>query len=230
MLRVYWKARPYAALALDLKRRPAALEIGEPMAGLAVDDLFVFDTALSLRSIWELMQFKSGDVKALEGQLAKREILEADRPTAKRVAQWMALAKGGQLIEAESGGGKIERAPATESDKKGRYRVGKNNAATASGRTAAELGNEEMVFDFKTTEAGERWLALRYVLARRMHPLWPQGSKAKTPWTENFAKVEVQLDGKPLGIEKLFPTGTTSGHTGDVEPWAWHTLGSKVKL
>jgi len=230
MLRVYWKARPYAALALDLKRRPVAMEIGQPMAGLAVDDLFVFDTALSLRSIWELMQFKNGDVKDLEGQLAEREILEANRPTAKRRAQWVALAKGRQLVEGESGDGKIERVPAMEPDKKGRYRAGKNNAATASGRATAKFGNNKILFNFKTVESGERWLAFRYVLARRMHPLWPQGSKARTPWTENFAKVEVQLDGKSLGIEKLFPTGTTSGHTGDVEPWAWHVLNGRIKL
>ena len=230
MLRVYWKARPYAALALDLKRRPVALEIGQPMAGLAVDDLFVFDQALSLRGLWELMQFKGDNVQALETQLAAREKIEAERPTAKRRAQWAALAKGGQLVEAETADGEVVRAPEAKADKNGRFAAKNNNAATASGRAAVAPGTDELTFDFVMAKAGERWLALRYVMDRRMHPLWPQGSKAKTPWTENFAEVEVKLDGKPLGIQRLYPTGIAGGHRGDVENWAWHALGGKVRL
>ena len=230
MLRVYWKARPYAALALDLKRRPVALEIGQPMAGLAVDDLFVFDQALSLRGLWELMQFKGDNVQALETQLAARERIEAERPTAVRRAQWSALAKGGQLVEAETAGGEVVRAPEAKADKNGRFAAKNNNAATASGRAAVAPETDELTFDFVMAKAGERWLALRYVMDRRMHPLWPQGSKAKTPWTENFAEVEVKLDGKPLGIQRLYPTGIAGGHRGDVENWAWHALGGKVRL
>lgn len=233
ILRAYWKARPYAGLAIELKRRPVALEIGQPMAALGVDELYVLDSALSLRAIWELMRYEGGDMAALEKKLTKREQSEAACPTAARIASWAKLVREGQLIEAESnpGDGKVVISPDEKPDGYGRFSAQNSPASTASGRVCVVSGDKPLVFKVNVAEAGEYALALRYVMQRRMLPFWPQNSKARTPWTENFAEVEIRLDGKLLGgVERLFPTGSCSGHRGDVEPWAWHALGGSQKV
>jgi len=229
VLRAYWKARPYAALSMKLTRPPVALQIGQPMAALAVDDLYVFDTALGQRSLWELHRQAGTDLAALTQQLADCERTEADRPTATRRAAWARLAQQGKLVEAEQSaqGEYVQRALAEQSDKNGRYPANDNPAATASGRACVQPGDQPLSFAFEVPEAGEYSLALRYVLDRRMHPLWPQGSEAKTPWTDNYAELEIHLDGRKLANERLYPTGSCQGHRGDVEPWAWHSIGNR---
>ena len=229
MLRAFWKARPYASLAVNLDRTPVTLEIGGPSVGLAADDLFVLDEVLSLRAIWDLMRYDGSDVGALEKLLAQREAIEAERATAKRLAAWAKLAREGKVIEAEAnaGNGKVVVSP-TPPEKGNRHKTKSNNASTASGRACVEPGNKPLTFHVQIDEAGEFALALRYCLQRKMHPLWPQNSTAKTPWTENYAQVEVQIDGKPRQLE-LYPTGTYNGHAGDVEMWAWHVI-DKVNL
>jgi len=236
MLRVYWKGRPYASYAVDLDRSPASMVLGQAQAGFAADELYIIDQALPLRAIWELMRQKPADLPSLESRLAAWVKQEARRPAAARAASWAKLAKKGQLVEAEANPGQAK--PATspaDTDKAGRRSGANNNASTASGRACVEPGVKPLVFTYRIAEAGEYTLALRYCLARKMAPLWPQNSKARTPWTENFATVDVRVDGKPIaadGLERLYPTGTYSGHAGDVEMWAWHALaeGRKTSL
>ena len=229
ILRAYWKARPYAALSMKLTRRPVALQIGAPMAALAVDDLYVFDTALGQRSLWELHRDTGADLPALTQQLTSRELIEASRPTAVRRAAWARLAQQGIVVEAERAAkeNQVQRAPVEEPDKNGWYRANRNPAATASGRACVQPNDQPLSFSLEVPRAGEYALALRYVLERQMHPLWPQGSQSKTPWTDNYTEIELLLDGKKLSNEQLYPTGSYQGHRGDVEPWAWHTIGTR---
>ena len=233
MLRAYWKARPYAALAMELKRRPVSMEIGEESAGLGVDDLYVFNSSLSLRSIWELMRFRGNDPRLLQERLANLEKLEEQRPTANRMANWARLTQKGILIEAEAipEGNDVIVSPAQKADRNNLYVASNNPASVASGRSCVEPGDKTLSFRFTIDQTNEYALALRYLLERRMHQFWPQSSSAATPWSENYCEVKVRLNGTPLGkSEKLYPTGTYSGHTGDVEPWAWHTLNGGQKL
>ena len=232
LLRAYWKARPYAAFVMDLERRPVALEIGQPSAGLGVDDLYVFAGALSLRSISDVMHHRGSDIAALERQLSRRETSEARRPSALRDTAWANLARKGLLVEAEAQpAGSVTSSPTPVTDKPGRFDGSDNNASSASGRSCVVPGREPLMFPFRVTEAGPYALAVRYCLERRMQPLWPQGSSARTAWTENDSEITVLLDGKPLKTTtRLYPTGVYKGHRGDVEMWAWQTLNSGHKV
>jgi hypothetical protein len=112
--------------------------------------------------------------------------------------------------EAESNPGesKVVVCPAPNRDGEARVQAN-NDGAQASGRACVEPGAGQLTFKVKIKETGNYSLALRYLLTRHMHPLWPQNSTAKTPWTENYAEVEVTLDGKkkPIGKkpEHLYP-------------------------
>ena len=231
MLRAYWKARPYAALALDLDRQPVALEIGQPLAGMGVDELYVLDKALSLRGIWELMRHDGGDVAALEEQLALRETIEAARPMAARRQAWARLTQSGIFVEAESDPqGEVVSSPVQDG---ARWRAGSNNASTAAGRCCVVPGTQTLTWNVNVPEKGEYTLAIRYCLDRRIAPLWPQNSTARTPWTENYAEIETAVDDRAVGTgerDRLYPTGLYDGHRGDVEMWAWQTLLSGTKL
>ena len=223
ILRAFWKARPYASLAIDLDRKPVALEIGQPAAGIGVDELFVIDQALSLRGVWDLMRHGGKDVAALEAKLADRESIEAKRPAAARLAEWSKLAKSDGLFEAEGYPSTKTVSLLTSTQRTGRIEAGSNNASTASSNTF--VATDDWTFDVEVSKQGDYALAVRYCLGRHMNPRWPQNSTTRTPWTENYAEVEVSVDLKRLNsTTKLYPTGTYNGHRGDVEVWTWQTL------
>ena len=241
ILRAFWKARPYAALAIDLKRKPVFLQIGHAASGYGVDDLYAFDSALPLRSIWELMRRTDGDdIKGLEKMLAERGEIEAKRPTAIRTAAWAEKMKSGIVVEAEANPGesKVVVCPVPNKDEdEDKQRLNAFvSAATASGSAHVEPGANELTFKVNIKEAGKYALALRYCARRKIIWFWPQNTTAKTPWTENYGEVEVRLDGgkQTIGnkVERLYPPGVSSGHGGDVEMWALHAVngGKKVKL
>ncbi len=212
------------------------------MGGIGVDEFYVIDKALSLRSLWELMQRQGGDIQQLEQTLLKRETLEAKRPTAARIANWSTLVRQGLVVEAEDHAKdhKVVVSPKPSADNPNRFDASVNNASTASGRACVEPGTGELTFQFKVKKTNQYALAIRYCLERRMHPLWPQDSTSPTPWTDNFSDVEVRLDGKPMagqsGLvpsgQNPHPTGLYNGHQGDVEMWTWHVLngGKLVQL
>jgi len=247
ILRAYWKARPYAAQLIELKRKPVYLEIGQAMSGLGVDDLYILEGALPLRSIWELMrtsitptnsgQARQGtDIKGLEKMLAERGAIEAKRGAAARTAVWVAKMKGGIVVEAEANPGKSIVGVSPKPNPKGEARLnGDTAASTASGKSYVEPRKNPLTFTVQVKEAGDYVLSLRYYALRMMHSSWPQNSTVKTPWTENYIEVDVTVDGKPLNSgkpEHFYPTGEYSDHNGDVEMWAWHAVngGKKVRL
>jgi len=232
MLRAFWKARPYAALAIDLPRQPVALELGQTSAGLGIDDLYFFNGALSLRSIWDVMHHRGNDIAALERKLARREDDEAQRSAAMRDAAWATLARTGMLFEAEAQpSDSVIRSPTPVADKPGQLDASDNNASSASGRGCVAPGREPLTFEFQVTQSGSYALSLRYCLERRMQPLWPQNSAARTPWTDNDSEIAIVLDGKPLqATTRLYPTGVYKGHRGDVEMWAWQELNSAQQI
>ncbi len=234
LLMAYWQARPYAALTIDLAgRRPATLVIGDGSGGCGVDELYLLDRALPLRAIWELMQYRAGNMAELEQQLAQRCRKEANRPAAVRRASWRRALVNAIVVEAESAEAdhplKIQSSPVQ--GKTGVW-AADNGANVASGKAYVAQA-KSLRLNVSVPRDGQYAMALRYCMQRRMHPLWPQQSAAKTPWSENYATIRVHLDGKPLagdGLERLYPTGQYSGHSGDVLPWAWHCVAGGKKV
>lgn len=244
IVRVYWKSRPYASYVMDLTRQPAALVIGDASAGISVDELYAWNQALPARAIWELMRQRPLEIGKLEKMISERCVMEAGRPAAAREAAWGQLARQGILVEAEAnpGDSKPLTNPVLMGTGEAVFKASGGdpgnsfcNAATASGRACAGPGDKPLTFKMKVLKEGEYALALRYCLQRRINTLWPQNSTGKTPWSENYARVKVELDGKPLGQdarERLYPTGVYYNHSGDVEMWAWHALagGKRTRL
>ena len=234
LLMAYFEARPYAAFAVDIDRTPATLVLGEDVAGTTVDELYVLDTALPLRGIWDLMRHKPEGIPALEKKLAERCGIEEARPAAQRLASWKESVRKGNMFEAEATAGESSVIDGPAQDEKIPDRlVGDSNPGTiASGNACVSPGKSNaLTIPFEVKEAGKFSLALRYGLERRINEFWLQDTEMKKPWSENSATLSITLDGKPFGSgkEKLYPTGDYNGHTGDVTMFAWHALQSGKK-
>ena len=230
IVKIYWKARPYGALVIELNRKPAELVIGQGGAGISADELYLFDEALPLRAIWELTRQQPDSIDKLESAIAARCEIETKRPTTVLRAAWDRAAASGILVEAETSKGiETKQSPA---EHEGRIQAA-NAGNTASGRAYVNPKKETLTLKVDVPEAGRYALALRYCMDRMIQALWPQNSTTKTPWTDNYASIEVLVDGKAVagdGIEKLYPTGGYDGHRGDVTIWAWHAVAGGKKL
>lgn len=217
-LTVYFEARPYGCVYVDLgDRRPTTIVLGGDDVSSAADELYVFDAPLPLRAIHHLSRPPRKDIGTMEDWLAGISRTEALRTMAVRRAAWRKLARQGQVIEAEGG--------ATDGVTDG------EQAYSASSRKYISVGGKLLKITFDVAEAGDYALAVRYILDRQIDTMWPvRNADAKTGWTHNYATVKTVLDGKDLGATKLYPTGTYTGHRGDVDPWAWKNLGGGKKV
>ena len=205
IVKVYWKARPYGAFVMELKRKPASLVIGQGGAGLSADELYLFDDALPLRAIWDLMRQQPKSIEKLESDIAARCDVEAKRPAAALRAAWDRASTGGILVEAETGkdtqGEQVKISSLVAAGDNGVVTV-TNAASTASGRAFISPGRTAVRLAIQIDQPGRYSLALRYSMDRKMSPIWPQNSTAKTPWTDNYASVKVLVNGKALPAGK----------------------------
>ena len=219
VLTAYWQGRPYGAMLLDLgDRRPAALRFASGSLPIVMDELQIFAAALSQPALVELSRRPQSPPKDVMRRMGEWIRFYEECPFNVRRQQWKDQVKTSVTVEAESGtGGKV---------------LSGWHSAMSSGNAHVELAAHESTdVPFDIREPGDYALALRYSLDRRLDPMWPVRSpQARTEWSDNAAAIEVLLDGQPLATERLYPTGITDGHTGDVDPWAWHALAEGRKF
>lgn len=221
-LTVYFEARLYGCVYVDLgDRRPTTIVLGGSDIASAADELYVFDTAIPMRAVYDLSRPPRKNIGTVESWLADTVEAEVARPSAVRRDGWRRLARAGQVIEAEA-----------NADPNGSVIDGEK-AYSASGRKFISVGKKPLSVTVDVEEAGQYTIALRYALSRRVDTMWPvRHGEARTAWSRNYSTVTATLDGKELGITNLYPTGTYHGHGGDVDTWAWTSLtgGKKVQL
>ena len=202
LLVAYWLARPYAALTIDLGRAPTGHGDRRGRLGWVRQSTNSMCWIVPCRSapIWELMQYRSGKAAELESLWPDVATRRLQRPALVRKASWRRAEQVGILVEAESADAIRRRKSKAARGSRRRRRASGYDAASganvASGR-AYVAQSENAAVQRDAGPGRPVRFGLRYGLLRSMHPLWPQNSSAKTPWSDNFATVRVHVDGRP---------------------------------